>query len=242
MHSKSIGALARRAAPAALALALAAAPALAFQDAAASGKEYGLGTYIYLSGFVGWCIVALSVVALGMVIENFITLKRDKLAPPEVVEEVSQLFDEGKFQEALELCEAQENFFGRVCAAGIGKIGHPYDVIRSSLQEMGDEETLKLQQKLNWLTVIGAIAPMMGLFGTVQGMIVSFKVIAETQNPTPADLATGIYIALLTTFEGLVVAMPTIVAYAYLRNRLMRSLIEIGAMVEDLFERFRTKV
>jgi biopolymer transport protein ExbB len=89
------------------------------------------------------------------------------------------------------------------------------------------------------VAVLASVSPMLGLFGTVQGMIQSFHTIATTQNPSPAELAGGIYVALLTTLEGLLVAIPATAAFAYLRNRLVRSTIEVGAIVEDLFERFR---
>jgi biopolymer transport protein ExbB len=105
---------------------------------------------------------------------------------------------------------------------------------------MGDEESVRLHQKLGWLAVVGAVAPMLGLLGTVQGMIIAFHEIASSGGQaTPADLANSISIALLTTLFGLMVAIPVISVMAYLRNRLVRSIIEVGAIVEDLFERFR---
>jgi biopolymer transport protein ExbB len=104
---------------------------------------------------------------------------------------------------------------------------------------MGDEEAVKLHQKIGWLSVIANVAPMMGLLGTVSGMVQAFRVIATSKNPDPSELASGISMALLTTLFGLIVAIPTTAAFAYLRNNLVRSVIEVGAIVEDLFERFR---
>ncbi len=247
----------RRAAPFAAALAVLSVPALALPSLAqgtpvppgGGSTAYGIdlagdlsvADLIVLSGVIGWIICLLSIVALAVVIENWVTLRRDKLAPPEIVDEVQTLFDESQFQEAMELCENEPSFFTRVVAAGISKIGHPFEVIQTALQEMGDEEAIKVHQKLGWLSVIAAVAPMLGLFGTVQGMIASFHTIASTQNPTPAQLAGGIYTALLTTFEGLMIAIPITTAFAYLRNRLTRNIIEVGAIVEDLFERFRPR-
>ncbi len=238
--------LARRAAPALAAAlvvtAFSAAPALA-QDAAPEQPTASLsvGELIVLSGFIGWMIIALSVVTLGLVIEAYVTLSRDKLAPPALIDEITSLFDEGQYQEAMELCENEPTFFTRVVAAGISKIGHPFEVIQTAISEMGDEEAIRLHQKIGWISVLGAVSPMLGLFGTVSGMIASFHVIANTQNPTPSQLAGGIYVALLTTFEGLMIAIPATAAFAYLRNRLVRNIIEVGAIVEDLFERFRTQ-
>jgi len=208
-------------------------------DAASGGGDMTFLGLLKASGVVGWLIIALSVVALAMVIENVISLRRDKLAPPELIDEVQSLFDEGRYQEAMELCEAENNLFARVISAGIAKIGHPFDTVQAALVEMGDEETVKLHQKIGWLSVIGNTAPMMGLFGTVQGMIVAFQKIATSSNPAPSELAQGIYTALLTTLFGLTVAIPVIAAYAFVRNRLVISVIEIGAIAEDLFERFR---
>ncbi len=223
------------------ALAAFATPALAQEPAPQSeAMDLSVGSLIVGSGFIGWVIVALSVVALALIIEAFVSLKREKLAPPELIDEIQALFDEGQFQEAMQLCENEPTFFTRVCGAGIAKIGHPFEVIQGALSEMGDEESVRLNQKLGWLAVISAVAPMLGLLGTVQGMILAFHQIAASGGQaTPADLANSISIALLTTLFGLMVAIPVISVMAYLRNRLIRSIIEVGAIVEDLFERFR---
>jgi biopolymer transport protein ExbB len=202
--------------------------------------DLSVGNLIKNSGFVGWIIVALSVVALALIIEAFVSLKREKLAPPELIDEIQALFDEGQFQEAMELCENEPTYLTKIVGAGISKIGHPFEVIQTALSEMGDEESVRLHQKLGWLAVVAAVAPMLGLLGTVQGMIIAFNQIAVSGGQaTPADLANSISIALLTTLFGLMVAIPVISVMAFLRNRLVRSIIEVGAIVEDLFERFR---
>lgn len=236
---RPLGAFVRRALPASLVFLISAAPALAQDIDLKSGEALTLWEFVVLSGLVGWIICGLSVVTLAVVIENLVTLTREKLAPPELIDELQSLFDEGQFQEAMELCENQPNYFTRICAAGISKIGHDFAVIEQSITEMGDQESIKLHQKIGWVAVIAGVSTMLGLFGTVQGMIASFHVIASQANPTPADLATGIYVALLTTFEGLMIAIPATAAFAYIRNKLVRTTIEIGAIVEDLFERFR---
>jgi biopolymer transport protein ExbB len=192
------------------------------------------------SGVIGILIVLLSVVALAVIIENMVSLKRDKLAPPELIDEIQALFDDGQYQEAMELCENEPTFFTRIAGAGVSKIGHSFDVISQSIAEMGDEESIRLHQKIGWLALIANVAPMMGLLGTVLGMIAAFNVIAASAGQAnPADLAAGISQALLTTMFGLSVAIPTTAAFAFLRNRLVKTVIEVGAIVEDLFERFR---
>ncbi len=223
-----------------LVLAFLASPSLA--QVPSEVHDMTVGNLIKDSGFIGWIIVAESVLGLALIIEAWVTLSRNKLAPPELVDEVQALFDENQYQEAMELCENEPTFFTKVTGAGIAKIGHDFEVIQNALHEMGDEESVRLNQKLGWLAVVSATAPMLGLLGTVQGMILAFHQIAASGGQaTPADLAGAISIALLTTLFGLMVAIPVITITAYLRNRLIRSIIEVGAIVEDLFERFRPK-
>jgi biopolymer transport protein ExbB len=222
-----------RSLPLVAAVVFTAGPALAQQD-------MSVGKIIADSGIFGWLLIALSIVALALVIEALVSLKRDKLAPPELIDEIQALFDEEQFQEAMELCESEQTFFTRVCGAGIAKIGHDYEVMANSIEEMGDEEAIRLHQKIGWLATIANLGPMLGLLGTVFGMVLAFNTIASTQGQaSPAELANGISQALLTTMFGLFVAIPTTAAFAYLRNNVVRSTIEVGAIIEDLFERFR---
>jgi len=211
------------------------------QDAAAPAEQtQTIAKVLKDSGIIGLCIVALSVVALAIIIENFVSLKRDKLAPPELIDEIQALFDENQYQEAMELCENEPSYFTRVCGAGIAKIGHHFSTIEKAVEEMGDEESIKLHQKVGWLSLIANVAPMMGLLGTVSGMVEAFNTIASSGGQaSPAELAGGISKALLTTMFGLIVALPVTAAFAFIRNRMVRTIIEVGAIVEDLFERFR---
>jgi biopolymer transport protein ExbB len=221
-------------------LLLISAPALAQEAGDSAKKGPTLGKLIALSGPIGWSIILLSIVALAIIIENFMSLKRDKLAPPDLIDEIQALFEESQFQEAMELCENEPNYFTRVCGAGIAKIGHPFETIEKSLEEMGDEESVKLHQKIGWLSLIANVAPMMGLLGTVSGMVLAFNEIASSGGQaSPAELANGISQALLTTLFGLIVAIPVTAVFAFLRNRMVKTIIELGAIVEDLFERFR---
>lgn len=222
-------------------------PALATVMTAGSASAQDGGSGISLmdaikaSGVIGLVIILMSIVALALVIEHFITIKREKLAPPELVDEIEELFAQGNYQEALETCEANPCYFTRVTAAGIRKIGHPFETIEKAVEEMEGEESLKLMQKIGWLSLIAGIGPMMGLFGTVSGMVGAFGKIAEAGQGgvNPADLAGSIQLALVTTVEGLIVAIPTTGFFVYFRNRVMTVSLEIGAVVEDMFERFR---
>lgn len=217
--------------------ALACSPSLFAQDVKPS---MNISDVIQGGGAVGWVIIALSVIGLALIIDNFINLRKQKLAPPEIVDEVEALIEAGEYQEAMELCENEQNYFTNIVAAGLPRLNASFDAMEKSVEEMAEEEQLKLFMKIGWLSLIAAVAPMLGLTGTVLGMIMAFKVIAATKGAAePADLADNISLALITTLLGLLVAIPMTAAFVFLRNRVVRTTLEIAAVVEDIFERFR---
>ncbi|MHC4516893.1 MAG: MotA/TolQ/ExbB proton channel family protein, partial [Planctomycetota bacterium] len=168
--------------------------------------------------------------------------KRDKIVPPQLIDEIEGMFENEEYQEALELCETEPNFLTNILAAGMHKINAGFETMKAAMDEAGEEEAIKLQQKIGYLSLIANIAPMMGLFGTVSGMIEAFQTIANLGAAvTPSDLAEGISKALVTTFLGLMVAIPTMIAYFFFRNKVIRVTLEIGAIADDLVERFRGK-
>lgn len=211
-------------------------------DAAADSGGGGVDIMqaISAAGTIGYLIIGMSMVAGALIIEHFTSIKRDKLAPPETIDEVEELLAEGNYQEALDLCEAEPCFFTNVAASGIRKIGHPFEALEKAVEEMEDEESVKLQQKIGWLSLIAGIGPMMGLFGTVTGMVGAFATIADASGGVePADFAGDISMALMTTVLGLTVAIPTTGFYAFFKNKVTLTSLEIGAIIEEMFERFR---
>jgi biopolymer transport protein ExbB len=191
------------------------------------------------SGLVGYLIILMSVAALALAIEHIITLRRDKLCPPDVVGDLEALFDEENYEEALTVCESRPSILSSIMAAGIARLGDGYEDMRKAMEEATEDEAMRLHQKISYLSLIGNIAPMMGLLGTVMGMIESFQVIATTPNPSPSQLADGIYKALVTTCEGLIVAIPVLAVYFYFRNRVNRLLTDTNSVAEELTERFK---
>jgi len=213
-------------------------PALA--AAADAGEAITFAEIFKDGGTIGWIIVLESVIGLGLIIENFVNIRKDKLAPPDVVEEVEALFEAGDYQEAMELCESHPCFFTNVVAAGLPKLNASFEAMEKSIEEMIEEESLKLHTKIGWLTFVSASAPMLGLLGTVWGMITAFKVIAATKGQAdPSQLSGGISGALITTMFGLCVAIPVTFFFNMIRGRVIKFTIEVGGVVEDLFERFR---
>ncbi|MEX1223087.1 MAG: MotA/TolQ/ExbB proton channel family protein, partial [Pirellulales bacterium] len=123
---------------------------------------------------------------------------------------------------------------------GLGKLSAGYSQAIEAMQEVGEEENMKLEHRLSYMALIGSVAPMLGLFGTVHGMIDSFRVIANAvAAPKPKELAEGISTALFTTLVGLAIAIPAIAGYNILRNRVQRLVLEVGILSEGLMSRFQ---
>ena len=223
---------------------LASAAHLLAQEGDAAGdapaSKVGLFEAIGQGGPIGFAIIGVSVVAGTLIVEHLMSIKRDKLAPPGAIDEIEELLQEGNYQEVLEYCEAEPNFFTNVVASGVRKLGYPYAAVEKAIEEMEDEESVKLHQKIGWLSLISGVAPMMGLFGTVTGMVGAFGTIATEASPEPRMFAGDIQLALITTVLGLTVAIPVTAFYTFFRNRVTMLSIEIGAIVEEMFERFRT--
>ncbi len=216
---------------------------LAQDDAPAAAEAVetnAASSFFENAGAIGMVIIALSIVALTLIIKEIMAVRRDQLAPPELVDEVEALFEAGEYQEAIELCETEPCYFTNIVAAGLPKLNASFDAMEKSLEEMVEEETIKLHARLSWLSLIAGVAPMLGLMGTVNGMIGAFEVIAASKGQaTPDKLAGDISGALITTLLGLIVAVPVTAAFVFLRNRVVAYSLEISAVVEDLFERFR---
>ena len=213
-----------------------------FAQDEATEKPAFLTDVVDNAGVIGGLIVVMSIIAGALIFENFMSIKREKIAPPDLLDEIEALFDGENFQDAVELCEQEKNYLTNVVGAGLSKLGHEFETMQTSIREMQTEESVKLFQKIGWLSLISAIAPMMGLFGTVTGMFRTFGAIAAAGGSvSPAQLAGGIKAALVTTMLGLTVAIPVGIAFFVMRNRVIRTSTEVNALTEDLFERFRSK-
>lgn len=211
-------------------------------DVTQIGNESFFESVINWGGWVGWVIIGTSVWTMAMVIEMFVNLKQEKLVPPEVVDELEALLEEEEYQEALELCEAQPNFVTNCIGALLPRMNEGWDKMKEAMENTAGVEAVKLQQKVGWLLFLSNMAPMLGLFGTVVGMIEAFKEIVRLgAKVTPTDLAAGISAALITTFDGLIVAMPALYFYQYFRNRAVRLTIAFGGVLEDMTNRFRSR-
>lgn len=183
-------------------------------------------------------LILLSLLSTYFVIEHFLTITRSRVIPDGVLSELERLILHGEITKAIDLCQQKENYSlsTEVIAAGLNRYrGSEFGFAeyRSAVEEAGEDQTGKLYRRTEVLNVIGAIAPMLGLTGTVIGMIEAFTTIARMEGmANPQELAGGIGQALITTLLGLVVAIPTMVFFSYFRNKIDSLVAEAGKRIE----------
>jgi biopolymer transport protein ExbB len=196
---------------------------------------------------LGWrytiVFLFLSFTLVAYVVMILLMARRENICPLPLVESFESSLDEEKYQDAYEIARGDESFLGQVLAAGLAKLstsGYPQAI--ESMQEVAEEENMKFDHRLSYIALIGTVAPMVGLLGTVEGMISSFQVIASSNTqPKPSELAAGIATALFTTLVGLVIAIPAIAAHNLIRNRISRLVLEAGILSGNLMSRFEVK-
>jgi len=207
----------------------------------AGAEETSYLKWIYTALGPGYMVIflGLSFTLVALFVMNLLTARRDNVCPMLLVETFEGHLNEKQYQEAYELAKADESFLGHVLSAGLAKLSAGYSQAIEAMQEVGEEENMKLEHRLSYLALIGTISPMVGLFGTVHGMISSFQVIATSPSaPKPSELAAGISTALFTTLLGLAIAIPAIAAFNILKNRVSRLVLEVGILSESLMSRF----
>lgn len=217
------------------------APAPAAGDAAAEPQRVYLLQWIYEALGIGYILVfmILSFTLGAFFIMNFLSSRRGTICPPELAEQFEQQLDAKQYQEAYETAKADESFLGNVLAAGMARLQSGYTKSLEAMQEVGEDEAMKLEHRLSYMDLIARISPMVGLFGTVHGMINAFQKISESGGtPDPTRLAMDIATALVTTLLGLAIAIPAMVAYTVLRNHVHRLVLEVGMTAEELMNRF----
>lgn len=212
------------------------------QEAGSSGDgDLTLARYLEYGGWVGWLIVVCSVVMVALIIEHSVSIRRDKLVPPETIDELDALLQEGQYQEAMNLCESEKNFVTNMVGAALAKMPHGFEEMRDAALNSAAGDYGKLKQKISYLNLLANVAPMLGLFGTVYGMVGAFGTIVNMgANVTPKHLAGGVQQALITTVDGLLVAIPCIIGGFIFTNKISAVSSELQGIGEEMLERFRT--
>lgn len=220
----------------------AAAPPAAAPEESAPKRQSLLAFFFNALGWrytIAFLVISFTFVAF--LVMNLLGLRRDAVCPPHLIEAFEANLNEKRFQEAFDLAKNDESMLGQMLAAGMQNLQQGYDKALDSMGQIGEDENMKLEHRLSFLSLVGSIAPMVGLLGTVDGMVQSFMVIASSDTqPKPSKLAEGISMALITTLVGLVLAIPAIIAFNMLKNRLSRLVMETGQAASNLMGRFES--
>ena len=193
-----------------------------------------------LGSLIIWLLLALSVVCLGLLGAMFLENRRKNILPDALRQDAQSLLDKRDFKGALERLGSEPSDFAQVLRAALGESVHGYGAMVRAAEQVSEELMLRRLRRIEPLNVIGNVAPMIGLFGTVYGMILAFReIVAAGGTPDPVGLAAGIGTALTTTFWGLIVAIPALAGYALLRNAIDGHAVEGARTAEALIGRFR---
>ncbi|VAX38689.1 MotA/TolQ/ExbB proton channel family protein [hydrothermal vent metagenome] len=213
--------------------------AIAGEVAKPAQAELGIRDLFAAGGSIGWLIVLLSLLMVSLIVEHIISLRRSVLIPQQLAEEVHSLVSQNQIAQAEQLCSETPSFLGRVLSSGLKEIPYGYASVEKSMEDTSLEQAGRLFRKIEYLSIISTIAPMLGLMGTVWGMIVAFLEFQTKANPQVAELAPGIYKALVTTLMGLGVAVPALATFAIFRNRIDGMVAEATLLAEHVFEDFK---
>lgn len=216
------------------------------ESAEASEAPQGLLNIIFSGGIIGSIIIfvllALSLTAAYLIFDHLITIRRRDLMPEGLGDQVRDALLASDVAAARQACNARPSFLSFVLMHGIGELEFGWGAVEKSLEDALAEQAARLYRKIEYLSVIGNIAPMVGLLGTVIGMILAFQEVASTQGMASApQLARGIYQALVTTVGGLIVAIPAIGAFAIFRNRIDQFVAEAAFTAQHVFAPLRRK-
>jgi biopolymer transport protein ExbB len=179
-------------------------------------------------------IIGTSVTMVTFIIQNIMSLRKDKLAPPPLVAALEQTIMSGNYQEAWETCKANNNYLANVLKAGLSRLGRGKDAVEAACAEHGLREATMLRTRNSYLSVIGVVSPMIGLLGTVIGMMGAFAVLAGSGISDPRALSGKIGEVLLATASGLFIAIPAFVSYYVFRNISQMCIVHADDIVNTL--------
>lgn len=224
--------------PAPVAAPAASAPA----DATAPQAEDSMLMWlIKTSGWIGAIILALSIYFVTVVVQTFLDLWSEEESTKLVLESCDGLLKARDFAGMYKLVKDEDSFAGKTLTAGLTEMQYSLDDARDAVDRVGDAQTMRLEKKISMLAVIGSLGPMIGLLGTLKGMIHSFSAIATAGTQLkPAEVAHGISEALVLTFEGVGLALPAIFFFAYFRNRIFTLADDTQLTVHDFLRRVHT--
>lgn len=226
-------------AAAAAAIGLAAlAPGAAAQDSGLTTTETNVfEMFLWTDNAFGlviiWLLVFMSVITMALVFKFALDNRKNAVMPPATVKEYQEMLNNKRFREAVQKASEDKTLFGQIMSITLTEAANGFNAMERAVEEEADLLGSKRLRDVEILAVLGAVGPMIGLFGTVYGMIVAFQKIVEVKgSPDPSELAGGISTALITTFWGLVVGIPAVAAASLLRNKIDGLIVELMIQAE----------
>ncbi len=194
---------------------------------------------IQSGGIVGYIIIGLSVVAVALIIMHLVQIRRGALIPADQLEQLDAMLTRRDVAGSLEYCLSpdHDSYVTRILAAGLTRYQESAFgafEIKNAIEEAGEDQTARLYRSTDALGVIGSIAPLLGLLGTVLGMVGAFEALSRTSAVNHEELASNISLALVTTLMGLILAIPCIALFTFFRNRIDAFGSEAGLEIERL--------
>ena len=209
-------------------------------DAAAASDVKYFDFFVVKGGWITFGLILLSIVTIALTIEHCMSIRRAAIVPPEAMEKTKALIDKKEYLEAIKFSAEEPSMLGYVLHAGLVEASNGFAAMERAMEETLDERSARLFRKTEYLNIIGNVSPMIGLLGTVTGMILLFAEIhAADAFPGARIVADRISIALITTFWGLAVAIPALSIFAIFRNRIDVLTAECALAAETVLDVFK---
>jgi biopolymer transport protein ExbB len=203
----------------------------------AASQVTSLLDVLVLGGWVMIPLVLLSLLTFYLLVERLITIRRASSNPEVITDRIREYVRTGDVEGAIAYCKDKDVPITRILRQGLERLGRPISEIQDAVQAAGKHETFELERKTNLLASIAGIAPMLGFFGTVIGMIRAFQEIQNLQgNVNPSVLAGGIWEALVTTAAGLLVGILALFSYNFLIGRIRRLTNDMERSATDFID------
>ena len=192
--------------------------------------------FVMKGGYLMYPIILCSILTMAILFERLFALRRSRIIPEKFIIEVSDLVRQQRMEDALTQCRLNDSSISRILMAGISRHDKSRQQVKEAIEDIGRLEAANLERFLNILGTIAGIAPLLGLLGTVTGMIKAFSVISHAGIGNPQMLAGGISEALITTAAGLTVAIPAFVFYKLLRSRVDKRILRMERVSIELLD------
>ena len=212
------------------------APVLMAAEGEAAAKKKTVLDIIHEGGVVMYILIIASVMIMAFTIEAILKIRQARLAPPAVLAQLKDAIVSGNYPTAYQVCVSNPCYLSRIVQAGLERLGRGRDAAEKVMGEVTAKELNGIKSNIQYLSVIGVVSPMVGLTGTVLGMIKAFETLGSSGAADPSKLAGNISEVLVATGTGLFVAIPAFVLYYVFRNRIQTVSVAVDSEINLLFE------